>query len=160
MLIIKYFNEAYEEYLNGINADIFINKFIDNCINSINPNKIKYYSLSSNSFINSRKISFNNTTVGFFTANFNSILTEEEERLYSFFLTYLSLLLYNSKNYQINKNVNLTKNILNCLNDNILITNNNFEILYINNSAKIFLKNINIASISPSVKSSGLMSGS
>ena len=60
MLIIKYFNEAYEEYLNGINADIFINKFINNCINSINPNKIKYYSLSSNSFINSRKLSFNN----------------------------------------------------------------------------------------------------
>ena len=42
MLIIKYFNEAYEEYLNGINADIFINKFINNCINSNYINRPRY----------------------------------------------------------------------------------------------------------------------
>ena len=143
MLIIKYFNEAYEEYLNGIKSDIFINKFIDNCINSINSKKIKYYSLSSNSFINSRKLLFNNTVVGFFTANFNGTLNNDEEVNYSLFLNYLSLILYNSKAYTINNNENLIKNILNSLENNILITDENFNIIYINDSAKLFLKNIN-----------------
>ncbi len=143
MLIIKYFNEAYEEYLNGIKNDIFINKFIDNCIVSINSKKINYYSLSLNSFINSRQLIFNNTIVGYFTANFISILNQDEEMKYSLFLTYLSILLYNTKSYQINFNTNLINNILNSLNDNILITNETYDILYLNDSVKLFLKNIN-----------------
>ncbi len=146
MLIIKYFNDAYESYINGIESSIFINKFIDNCINYINPNKFKYYSLSNNSFTNSRELKFNKTIVGFFTATFNLTLSQEEESNYNLFLTYLSLLLYNSKYYKIDNtnSLSLMKNIFNSINTNILITNDNLIITYLNESAKIFLKNINV----------------
>ncbi len=92
MLIIKYFNDAYESYINGIESNIFINNFIDNCINYINPKKFNYYSLSNNSFINSRELKFNKTIVGYFTVTFNLTLSQEEETNYNLFLTYLCLL--------------------------------------------------------------------
>jgi signal transduction histidine kinase len=145
MLIIKYFNDAYESYINGIETHIYINKFIENCINIINPNKISYYSLSNNSFINSRELKFNKTIVGYFTVTFNLTLSQEEESNYHLFLTYLSLLIYNSKNYIINNDnsLSLMKSIFNSISVNILITNDNLLIIYLNESAKIFLKNIN-----------------
>lgn len=145
MLIIKYFNEAYEEYLNGIEHNIFINKFIEKSINEINSNKIIYYSLSTNPFINSRELIFNNNIVGYFTVNFNQILTIEEENSYNLFLNYLSILIYNSTNNKINKNdSNIIKNILNSLDSNILITNDDFIIVYLNNCAESFLNNLNL----------------
>ena len=145
MLIIKYFNEAYEEYLNGIEHNIFINKFIEKSINEINPKKIIYYSLSNNSFLNSRELKFNNNIVGYFTANYNEILTIDEENLYNLFLNYLSILIYNSTNNKINKtDSNIIKNILNSLDSNILITNDDYIIVYLNNCAESFLNNLNL----------------
>jgi signal transduction histidine kinase/CheY-like chemotaxis protein len=145
MLIIKYFNDAYESYINGIDSNIFINNFIDKCINIINSDKISNYKLSTVPFINARELKFNNTNVGYFIANFSNILTFEEESMYNLFLSYLSLLIYNSKHYQINVNNSstLSKNLMNSLNTNILITDENFLISYLNDSAKIFLKRIN-----------------
>ncbi len=145
MLIIKYFNDAYESYINGIESNIFINNFIDNCINYINPKKFNYYSLSNNSFINSRELKFNKTIVGYFTVTFNLTLSQEEETNYNLFLTYLSLLIYNSKYYIIDNtnSLSLMKHIFNSISTNILITNDNLIITYLNESAKIFLKNIN-----------------
>jgi signal transduction histidine kinase len=146
MFIIKYFNEAYEEYLNGIDVTIFINKFIDKSIKEINPKKIVYYSLSNNFIINSRKLEFNNKIVGYFISNFIEILTVEEEDKYNLFLTYLTILLYNSQNIIININdSNFIKNSMNSLDSNILITNDDYIILYLNDIAKLFLKNINSA---------------
>lgn len=145
MLIIKYFNKAYEEYLNGIEHNIFINKFIEKSINEINSNKIIYYSLSKCPFINSRELRFNNNIVGYFTVNLNGILTNDEENLYNLFLSYLTILIYNSTNNKINKNdSNIIKNILNSLDSNILITNDDFIIIYLNNCAESFLNNLNL----------------
>jgi len=145
MIIIKYFNDAYESYINGIDSNIFINNFIDKCISIINSKKIINYSLSTVPFINARELKFNSTIVGYFIANFNNILTPDEENLYCMFLSYLSLLVYNTNHYQINiKNSStLAKNLMNSLNINILITDENFVISYLNDSAKIFLKGIN-----------------
>jgi signal transduction histidine kinase/CheY-like chemotaxis protein len=145
MIIIKYFNDAYESYINGIDSNIFINNFIDKCISIINSKKIINYSLSIVPYVNARELKFNSTIVGYFIANFNNILTPDEETLYSMFLSYLSLLVYNTNHYQINvKNSStLAKNLMNSLNTNILITDENFVISYLNDSAKIFLKGIN-----------------
>jgi signal transduction histidine kinase len=145
MLIIKYFNDAYESYINGIDSNIFINNFIDKCISIINSKKINYYSLSNTPFINARELKFNNTIVGYFIANFTNVLTYEEESIYNMFLSYLSLLVYNTKHYEINvtNSSTLAKNLMNSLNINILITDENFLISYLNDSAKTFLKGIN-----------------
>jgi signal transduction histidine kinase len=159
MIIIKYFNDAYESYINGIDNSIYINNFIDKCINSIFPNKLLYYTFSIyninkkkelNEIYNTncmiiKELSFNNEILGYLYICVREDLDMEENNLINLFISYLSILVYNSKNYEINVNnsSSLTKCMLNTLNNNVLITDDNLIICYLNDSTKLFLKQIN-----------------
>lgn len=158
MIIIKYFNDAYESYINGIDNSIYINNFIDKCINSIFPNNLIYYTFLiyninkkkelktiDNINIIIKELSFNNENLGYLYLYINDKLNVEENNLFNLFISYLSILVYNSKNYEININnsSSLTKCVLNTLNNNVLITDDNLIIYYLNDSTKLFLKQIN-----------------
>jgi len=94
MYIIKYFNDAYQSYLNGTQNKIFIDIFIEKSINYISSN-IKYYSLSLKSYNKSAPIVFNNEIIGYFTITHDIKLSCIEQANYNLFLLYLGILLYN-----------------------------------------------------------------
>ena len=147
MYIIKYFNEAYQSYLNGIGNNFFIEIFIEKCMNYISS-KIKYYSLSKKPYPKSDPIIFNNIIVGYFhlITDTNLTLSLEEEINYKIFLLYLGILIYNSKYYPINLYSNINYNffieIINSLSNNIIITTNNYDICYHNTNAITLLQSI------------------
>jgi signal transduction histidine kinase len=143
MSIIKYFNEAYNNYLSSISVSVVINNFIDNCMRFINKTKIKYYTLSYTPYINARQLQFNKNTVGYFLVNKTDEFTTEEEDNYNLFLNYLSLLLYNTKNYNCDIDNNLYVEILNTTNLNLVITDNEFNIYYYNQNFISFISVIN-----------------
>jgi len=143
MSIIKYFNEAYNNYLSGISVSLVINNFIDNCMRFINKTKIKYYTLSYTPYINARQLQFNKKIMGYFFVNKTKEFTEEEEDNYNLFLSYLSLILYNTKNYECDIVDNLYVEILNTTNLNLIITDIEFNIYYYNQNFISFISALN-----------------
>jgi signal transduction histidine kinase/CheY-like chemotaxis protein len=145
MSIIKYFNDAYNNFLSGIPTDLLINVFIDRCIKFINESKIKYYTLSHTPFMNCRQLVFNKKNVGYFLINKTQEFNNDEEELYDLFLSYLSLLLYNIKN--LTNDDLLFKNpfieILNTTNLNLVITDQDSNIFYYNENFTSFITLLN-----------------
>ena len=135
MYIIKYFNDAYQLYLNGTQNKIFIDIFIEKSINYISSN-IKYYCFSLKSYNNSDPVIFNNDIIGYFTITPDLKLSHSEQHNYNLFLLYLGILIYNSKTYIISSyvdyNYNIFSEILNSINYNIIITTNDDNIFYHN----------------------------
>lgn len=145
MSIIKYFNEAYNNYLSGISTCLLINVFIDNSMRFINQKKIKYYTLSHTPYINARQLIFNKKVVGYFLVNKTEEFTDDEEENYNLFLTYLSLLLFNTTQTQ-NDNIfidNIFINILNTTNLNLIITDYELNIYYYNDNFIKFILLLN-----------------
>jgi signal transduction histidine kinase/CheY-like chemotaxis protein len=145
MLIIKYFNDAYNNYLSGISIDTIINTFIDRCMKYINEKKIKYYTLSQTPYINARQLIFNKKIVGYFLVNKTEEFNEEEEDYYDLFISYLSILLYNTKKVINNDMIysNPQLEILNTTNLNLLITDQDFNIYYFNSNLILFISILN-----------------
>jgi len=145
MSIIKYFNDAYNNFLSGIPTDLLINVFIDRCIKFINESKIKYYTLSHTPFMNCRQLVFNKKNIGYFLINKTQEFNNDEEELYDLFLSYLSLLLYNIKN-SVNDDL-IFKNpfieILNTTNLNLVITDQDLNIFYYNENFISFISLLN-----------------
>jgi signal transduction histidine kinase/DNA-binding NarL/FixJ family response regulator len=167
MYIIKFFNDAYQSYLNGIENNFFIEIFIDKCINYISSN-IKYYFLSQTPHPKSYPLTFSNEIVGYFNICSDKKLTLNEETNYKLFLTYLGILLYNSKQYPIKIysiiNYNLFTEIINSINNNIIITTNDYKICFhniislkilqfISNTTKLSFNNISLINLLPELES-------
>ena len=135
MSIIKYFNEAYNNYLSGLSVSLVINVFIDSSMRFITKKKIKYYTLSHTPYINARQLIFNKKVVGYFLVNKTEEFNNEEEDSYDLFISYLSLILYNTKN--LNDNIILNNpfiEILNTTNLNLIITDFELNIYYYNHN--------------------------
>jgi signal transduction histidine kinase len=135
MSIIKYFNEAYNNYLSGLSVSLVINVFIDSSMRFITKKKIKYYTLSHTPYINARQLIFNKKVVGYFLVNKTEEFNNEEEDSYDLFISYLSLILYNTKN--LNDNIILNNpfiEILNTTNLNLIITDCELNIYYYNHN--------------------------
>jgi len=135
MSIIKYFNEAYNNYLSGLSVSLVINVFIDSSMRFISKKKIKYYTLSHTPYINARQLIFNKKVVGYFLVNKTEEFNNEEEDSYDLFISYLSLILYNTKN--LNDNIILNNpfiEILNTTNLNLIITDFELNIYYYNHN--------------------------
>jgi len=144
MSIIKYFNEAYNNYLSGISITLVINVFIDNSMRFISKKKIKYYTLSHTPYINARQLIFNKKIVGYFLVNKTEEFSNEEEDLYDLFITYLSLILYNTQN--LNNDIiyyNPFIEILNTTNLNLIITDQEINIYYYNDNFIKFILLLN-----------------
>lgn len=136
MSIIKYFNDAYNNYLSGISETLILDVFIDRCMKFINEKKIKYYTLSQTPYINARHLIFNKKIVGYFLVNKIEEFNVDEEELYDLFISYLSLLLFNIKNLN-NSNMLINNpliQILNTTNLNLIITDIDLNIYYYNNN--------------------------
>lgn len=143
MTIIKYFNEAYNNYLSGIPVTLVINSFIDNSMRFINKKKIIYYTLSYTPYINARQLQFNKNIVGYFLVNKTEEFTDDEEDNYNLFLNYLSLILFNTK-YSSNDIIdNLYVEILNTTNLNLIITDIEFNIYHYNHNFISFITLLN-----------------
>jgi signal transduction histidine kinase/CheY-like chemotaxis protein len=145
MTIIKYFNDAYNNYLSGVSVTLIINIFIDRCMRFINEKKIKYYTLSQTPYINARQLIFNKKVVGYFLVNKTEEFTDGEEDNYNLFLTYLSLLLFNTTNLNNEEIIfnNPLNDILNTTNLNLVITDQEFNIFYYNNNFITFISLLN-----------------
>lgn len=135
MCIIKYFNEAYNNYLLGVSIKLIINVFIDKSMKFINQKKIKYYTLSHTPYINTRQLIFNKKVVGYFLVNKTEEFSNKEEDLYDLFISYLSLILYNTQHLNDNFIIhNPFIDILNTTNLNLIITDQENNIYYYNDN--------------------------
>lgn len=144
MSIIKYFNEAYNNYLSGLSVTLLINIFIENSMKFINQKKIKYYTLSHTPYINARQLIFNKKVVGYFLVNKTEEFNNEEEDLYDLFISYLSLILYNTQNVKDNLILhNPFIEILNTTNLNLIITDQEINIYYYNDNFIKFILLLN-----------------
>ncbi len=147
--IILIFNDYYQIYLNGVDSDIIIDLFISKTLFLIFNKNLNY------KLINLEESQVNLET--FYPIIFNNInlatlyldIDKEEidinqDNLIKTFISYLSIFIYNSKFI---KRPNLIQcsifvEVLNMINDGVMILDNNFIMLFINNTANIILKKI------------------
>ncbi len=144
--IILIFNDYYQIYLNGVDSDIIIDMYISKTLFFI-FNKTIDYKLTNNLINlpnNSYNITFNNINLGYLTINIDQDLDKNQDNLIKTFLIYLSIFMYNSKYV---KRPHLTEcsifvEVLNMINEGIIICDNNFVMLFLNNTSNIILKKI------------------
>ena len=88
-------------------------------------------------------LSFNKKVVGYFLVNKTEEFNNNEEELYDLFISYLALILFNTK-YTSNDIIdNLYVEILNTTNLNLIITDIEFNIYYYNENFRSFILTLN-----------------
>ena len=140
--LISIFNDYYQLYLNGINFDLLSDLYISKNLYIIFNKNISYeitdkiYDNESNYY----SLKFNNINLGYIYIDDLSF----DKNLMDIFISYLSIFIYNSKYV---KRMNLTNcsifiDVLNMINDGIMICDNNFSILFLNDTFNTILKKI------------------
>jgi len=160
--IVENFNFCYNLYLNGplfyntLNYKELIEQFIEMSLKILDINNIiSFYSFSNNQYMNPKIIVFNNFVYGYLNINdeFNDFInnTQIYKNSFNLFITYLGVLCFNMNmtSYTEPLDFNLFREILNNLDDSIIITKMNLDIIFMNTSSEIFLNNMTLQLIIP-----------
>ncbi len=141
--IIAIFNDYYQLYLNGINADIIINLYISKNLFYIFKKDINY-TIQDNILDNKECyiLEFNKINLGYLCIELNNI--EINKSNFNIFLSYLSLFIFNSK--YVNRpsvlNCSIFIEVLNMMNDGVIILDDKYIVLFVNKTSEVILSKI------------------
>lgn len=145
--LITLFDNHYQQYLNNFNKNNIIDSFIEKYLILIEHNDNKYKLIKnthdSNLYenIDYIKIVFNDEILAFLLFD-----KKIEHPSFNLFISYLSLLLYNTNYNKIIESINHTifTEIIDMIHDGIIVCDNNYNIHIINNIAKNIINTLNI----------------
>lgn len=154
--LILLFNDFYQLYLNGIDSEYIIKSYISKNLLLLDKNGyIKNYKIVDKiqiNDINIIKLEFANKLIGYLYFEFidDNINLNNCNIDFNLFITYLSLLLHNCKYIERPTLINccIFNNILDNIQDGIIITDNNFNMLFINSNFKVILELLNYKDLS------------